>query len=353
MNDVAVEISKLYKQFNGTVAAVSDLNLTTYAGEILALLGPSGCGKTTALRLVAGFEHPDSGLIKINDEIMAAEGVFFPPEKRGVGMVFQEYALFPHLTVSENISFGLHKHTEKDKKTSVTTMLELVGLPEMGNRYPHELSGGQRQRIALARAMAPKPFLLLLDEPFSNLDADLRVQMREDVRVILKGLNTTAIFVTHDQEEALFMGDRVAVLNHGQVEQIGTPEEIFHAPETRFVAEFLGGSDFLPGTISSTGIETEVGLIEQPVNLPVGTQVEIVVRADDVTFKPARNGKSLVLARNFLGVHNQYRLCLPSGYLLHALGPHTNQILPGTPVEVKIAPDHPLMVFPVADLSNS
>jgi len=346
MTDIAVQITQLYKHFNSTVAVIRALVLSAYSGEILALLGPSGCGKTTALRLIAGFEVPDHGSIKIMDKVIADNTLFIPPEKRGIGMVFQEYALFPHLTSFENISFGLHNKNAKEKTDIVMAMLELVGLPDMDQRYPHELSGGQRQRIALARALAPKPFLVLLDEPFSNLDADLRIQMREEVRGILKRFGSTAIFVTHDQEEALYMGDRVAVMNNGQVEQIGTPEEIFLSPQTRFVAEFLGGTDFLPGVVFPSGIQTELGLIEQPVSFPVGTEVEVAVRADDVSFEEAKDQNSIVHFRHFLGMQNQYRLRLPSGYLLNALGAHTCQIMPGTGVKVKITPGHPLTVFP-------
>lgn len=345
MNETAVSISQLSKHFNGTFAAVHALDLEIRHGETLALLGPSGCGKTTTLRLIAGFERPDRGSITIIDNVVADEENFVPPEKRGVGMVFQEYALFPHLSVIDNVAFGLRGASKEKRDKTALSNLKLVGLEELAERYPHELSGGQRQRIALARALAPRPLLILLDEPFSNMDADLRTQLREDVRVILKGIKATAVFVTHDQEEAMYMGDRIAVMNQGRIEQIGTPEKIFHAPANRFVAEFMGSTDFLPGIVRNEGIETELGLIPQEIDLPAGTAVELALRADDVTFKPQPGSKSIVLGRQFRGALNLFRLRLPSGRLLHAFENHTNQTRPGMPVEIEIDPGHPLAIF--------
>jgi len=342
MKDYAVNGEGLTKKF-GDVAAVENLNITVKPGEILAVVGPSGCGKTTALRLIAGFERPDAGRITLGENIVADERTHVPPEKRGVGMVFQEYALFPHLTVFDNVSFGLDGGAHREAGT--TSMLKLVGLEDFAERFPHELSGGQRQRVALARALAPRPILVLLDEPFSNLDADLRLRMREEVRVILRGINATAIFVTHDQEEALFMGDRLAVMHEGEIVQVGTPEEIFHKPATRFVAEFMGKTDFLPGEVVAKGIETEIGLISQKMDLALGTQVELAVRADDIAFEPDKNSKTLVLARHFQGAMNLYRLRLPSGRLLHAYKPHTDIISPRTTVRIWAEPGHPLACF--------
>lgn len=342
MPEFAVEGVGLHKKY-GQVTAINNLNLSVKPGEILAMVGPSGCGKTTVLRLIAGFEKPDGGRITLGGNVVADERKFVPPEKRGVGMVFQEYALFPHLTVYENVSFGINgqPHVEID----TISKLKLVGLENVAERYPHELSGGQRQRVALARALAPHPILVLLDEPFSNLDADRRLRMREEVRVILKGINATAIFVTHDQEEALYMGDSLAVMQHGEIVQVGTPEEIFHQPATRFVAEFMGNTDFLPGKVVKKGIETELGLIPQVVDLPTGTDVEIALRADDVAFEPDPDSKSLVLARQFQGAMNLYRLRLPSGRLLHAYQPHAHIIPPRTRVRVWADPGHALACF--------
>lgn len=345
MEPLAVRLEGLGKKF-GLNPAVEDLNLGVEKGQILALLGPSGCGKTTVLRLIAGFERPDSGSIYLNERLVTGDHTFLPPEDRGVGMVFQDYALFPHLSVIKNVAFGL-KGGEKGKSSqAVVSILNLVGLAERANDYPHELSGGGRQRVALARALLPQPILILLDEPLSNLDADLRLKMREDLRVILRARNATAIFVTHDQEEALYIGDRVAVMNQGALEQVGTPEQVFHQPATRFVAEFMGSSDFLPGTVALGGIDTEIGHIPQAMDAHNGAVGELVFRPDDVRFEPDAASKSIILARHFRGALNLYRLRLPSGRLLHAYASHSFIYSPGTPVRVWAEPGHPLAWFP-------
>ncbi|MBI4314299.1 MAG: ABC transporter ATP-binding protein [Chloroflexi bacterium] len=344
----ALELEGVTKQYApGTPPAVADVSLSVAKGEILALIGPSGCGKTSTLRLIAGFERPDSGTVVIGGRVAANGRAWIPPERRGVGMVFQDYALFPHLTVAENTGFGLDELSRDKRQPEVDHLLQLVGLEKFGRRYPHELSGGERQRVALARALAPKPVVVLLDEPFSNLDTDRRAEMREQVRAILTMLSATAIFVTHDHEEALFMGDRVAVLNNGRLEQIGAPENIFHSPASHFVAEFMGHTDFLPGRVVSNGIEMEIGLLPQRVDLPEGTAVEIAFRADDVSLTPDRTASARVLARHFKGAVNLYRVRLPSGQLIHSLQPHTLQMAPGTAVRVWAAPGHALACYPV------
>jgi iron(III) transport system ATP-binding protein len=344
MESYAVKCIQLTKKF-GSNFGVQDLSMSVRAGEILALVGPSGCGKTSTLRLIAGFERPDHGNISLAGRIVSGDRRPVPPEKRGVGMVFQDYALFPHLSVFENVAFGLHECSSEQRKNRVMEMLELIGLADLGNRYPHQLSGGERQRVALARALAPQPVVLLLDEPFSNLDADLRLRMREEIRAVLKNINATAVFVTHDQEEALFMGDRLAVMNQGHLEQIGTPERVFQHPETRFVAEFMGQTDFIPGEVRAEGILTEIGLLPQLVNLPPGENVELAARADDITFDAHALGKSVVIGRQFKGALNIYRLKLPSGRVVHAFQPHTCVIPVGTSVDVYADPGHALACF--------
>lgn len=341
-----LEVRNLVKQFHGTQqSAVNNISFELSAAEILALVGPSGCGKTTTLRIIAGLERPDSGFVRLNDRVVVSESVFIPPEKRGVGMVFQDHALFPHLTVSENIAFGLRGQSPAQVRQTVGDMLHLVGLLPLAKRYPHALSGGERQRVALARALAPRPVLVLMDEPFSSLDADLRMEMREHVRRILKSMQATVVFVTHDQEEALYMGDRLAVLQSGHLEQIGTPEEIFHESNTRFVAEFMGDSDFLKGKVARGGIQTEIGLLTEIVDLPVSTPVEVAVRADDIDFHVDGSGNSLIVERFFRGAFNIYRLRLDSGQILHASTDHTRIYPVGARVHAFMSAEHPLTVF--------
>jgi len=298
--------------------AVDGLTLTVAQGEILALLGPSGCGKTTTLRLIAGFEAPDSGRVVMRGETMAGPGSWIPPERRGIGIVFQDYALFPHLTVAENVGFGLQHLGRSGRPPRSRQILELVGLETFASRYPHELSGGQQQRVALARALAPAPALILLDEPFSNLDADLRAQMREEVERILRNTGTTGIFVTHDQEEAFTLADRVGVLNEGRLEQLDAPETIYHHPATLFVAEFVGAADFLPGLVTPYGIVTELGVFADTEARRLGKKVKVMLRPDDVTFVPSSVGDGTIVRRDFRGSENLYCIRLPSGQRVHS-----------------------------------
>jgi iron(III) transport system ATP-binding protein len=342
MSKIAIECHGITKQFNGTLAT-NDLDLSVQQGDILAVVGPSGCGKTTLLRLIAGFENPDAGEIFIQEQKVAERSWSMPPEQRGVGMVFQESALFPHLTVRQNVSFGLNG--QSDKVSIVQKELERVGLLRYENRYPHQLSGGERQRVALARALAPKPVLILLDEPFSNLDAELREVMREEVRDILKSTGTTTLFVTHDQEEALFMGDQLAVFNQGRVEQTGYPEEIFQCPATRFVADFMGQTNFLPANTTSEGLSSEVGFIYQRIPGRVGENIDLVLRPDDVAFKANEAGLAVIDARIYKGDRYIYRLRLPSGHILHSAKCHTYKFPVGSRVDVFINPGHDLAWF--------
>jgi len=341
MNPVFCErVSKSY----GAVSALHDFSLSVRPGEILALLGPSGCGKTTVLRLIAGFEQPDSGQIAVGERIIAGPGVYVPPEARQVGMVFQHYALFPHLSVADNIAYGLRG---KQRRPQVREMLEIVGLSGLGARMPHELSGGQQQRVALARALAPRPAVLLLDEPFSNLDADLRATMRAQVREILKRVGTTALFVTHDQEEALCIGDRVAVMNAGRLEQAAEPQMLYLAPATRFVAEFIGQASFLPASVTGAGLDTELGFVPQPVGGQHGALVEAVVRPDDLALRSDPAGNASIAGRAFRGGQYLYDVALDSQRTVRCACNHVHDFPIGSRVRVALSPGHPLAWFPI------
>lgn len=334
--------------FYGSTVAVKDLTLEVKKGEILVVLGPSGCGKTSCLRLAAGLERPAKGKIFIAGRQVAGNGIWVPPEKRGVGIVFQDYALFPHLTVAENIAFGLKKASREQKLDRIEEILSLVGLQDLGQRYPHQLSGGQQQRVALGRSLAPQPQLLLMDEPFSNLDTDLRIHVREEVRHILKSTVSTALFVTHDQEEAFSIGDRLAVLNGGRLEQHDRPEVLFHEPLTRFVADFVGHADFIPGIVKGAQIQTELGFFPLPRSreeLREGIAVEIMVRPDHIHLSSSPEGPGLIVEKRFLGSFNQYDIRLPSGNALHAYSSSSVFYAEGTRVNIKLE-EEDLIVFP-------
>lgn len=271
-----LEIAHLSKSYQG-MSVLLDVSLSVRAGQIMALLGPSGCGKTTTLRLIAGFEWLDGGTIAINGRVVASEAERVPAEERRVGMVFQEYALFPHLSVVDNIAFGL-KGSQREKQARVTEMLALVALPDVGQRMPYELSGGQQQRIALARALAPQPAILLLDEPFSNLDAALRGQVRAEVRSILKQSGITCVFVTHDQEEAFSLADEVAVMLAGRIAQVATPQHLYRQPATQEVAAFVGEANFLPGEANGEIVECVLGRL--PLDKPARGSVTVLIRPE-------------------------------------------------------------------------
>jgi iron(III) transport system ATP-binding protein len=329
-----LELRRVGKRFaDDRPPAVDDLSVSLEAGRILALLGPSGCGKTTTLRLIAGFEAPDAGEIALGGRLVARAGDGgVPPEERSVGVVFQDYALFPHLNVEANVAFGVSRLPRAQRRARVARMLELVGLEALASRYPHELSGGQQQRVATARALAPAPTLLLLDEPFSNLDADLRAQMRDEVQRLLRATGTTAIFVTHDQEEAFTIADEVGVLNQGRLEQLDAPETIYHHPATPFVAEFVGAADFLPGLVTPQGIVTEIGVFGNVEGREPGEKVRVMIRPDDVTFVPDAAGEAILLQRYFRGSENLYCLGLPSGHRVHSSQPSSAAFATGSRV---------------------
>lgn len=294
---------------------VNQLNLTLNDGDIACLLGSSGCGKTTVLRAIAGFHGLQGGEIWLADKKLSDSHTVIAPEHRQIGMVFQDYALFPHLSVRDNVVFGLHKLSKSAQNATCDEMLSLVKLDALSDRFPHELSGGQQQRVALARALAAKPSLLLLDEPFSNLDVDLRRTLALEVRSILKQQKITAIMVTHDQEEAFAFADVMGVMNEGKLHQWDTPYNLYHQPNSRFVASFVGQGVFLPGRINDQHVETELGNLAKnlPINEPDNGEIDILVRPDDVIHDQQSSITGEVCGKVFAGTSTLYTLKLNSG----------------------------------------
>jgi iron(III) transport system ATP-binding protein len=341
----ALVCAGLRKRFGDTVA-VAGVDLEVPRGSLTALLGPSGCGKTTVLRMVAGLLDPDAGRIEIDGRTVVGEGPALPPERRRIGMVFQDYALFPHLSVARNVAYGLTGRSRTERRRRVAEVLDLVGLSDVGDRLPTALSGGQQQRVALARALAPEPELILLDEPFSNLDAALRATVREDVRAILREAQATAVFVTHDQEEALSLADRVAVMEAGEVHQVADPQTLYTDPATRFVAEFVGEADVVPGTRAGRYlVDTPVGRLAtaRPVD---DAEVAVVIRPEALRLRAAEDGTGIVVAISYFGHDQLVQVGLPGGQHLRARrGPHLD-LERGQRVRVVI--DGPVVVFPAA-----
>ncbi|OPJ56290.1 ABC transporter ATP-binding protein [Alkalithermobacter paradoxus] len=290
-------ISKKYK--DEKKFAVSNMDAQIENGEIITLLGPSGCGKTTTLRMIAGFEKPQSGSIYFGDEAIVDEDLFIPPQNRGVGMVFQDYALFPHLTVEENIGFGIKK--DKDYKDKINKVLYLVKLNGFEKKYPSELSGGQQQRVALARALVRSPKVILFDEPFSNLDTDLRTNMRNEIVSIIRKTKSTAIFVTHDQKEAMAISDRVIVMNNGFVEQIGTPKEIFEKPKNKFVAEFIGFSNIFKGEVNDNVVSSDFGDISIENEENFSKDVQFSIKPSGISIHDEGNLSGIVKSTSYFG----------------------------------------------------
>jgi iron(III) transport system ATP-binding protein len=351
--ETVLSIDGVSKEY-GREKAVEKLSLSVKDGELLTLLGPSGCGKTTTLRMIAGLEAPSAGSITIAGETVAdgENGAFNKPEERDVGIVFQDYALFPHLNVAENIAFGLDELDDDETDARVAELLELVDLQAHDEKMPNQLSGGQQQRVALARSLAPEPDLLLLDEPFSNLDVRLRVEMREEVRRILKRAGVTAISVTHDQEEALSISDRVAIMNDGAIAQVGNPGEVFENPESRFVASFLGQASFLSARVTNR-LETGLGsfdpeLLNGPIEAYDGAMIDVLVRPDDLQAMPSTESKAdgYVVHRQYNGPNFIYRVELHSGDVVHCMHNHVETFEAGQPVEVDLAADHELAWYP-------
>jgi len=306
--------------------ALHNFELEASGSMVVSLLGPSGCGKTTALRMIAGFEKPDSGSVTIGGDMVAGPDVFVPPEQRRVGMVFQDYALFPHMTVAQNVGYGAHD-------AGVARALALVGLEQYRTRMPHQLSGGEQQRVALARALAPGPTAVLLDEPFSNLDATLRDRLRREVRTILKGAGTTTIFVTHDQEDAFAMADVVAVMRDGAVLQVASAVELYRNPVSPWVAGFVGESDVFTGTAAMGSVETALGTF--PHASPLRGKVLVMVRPEWVHPSPALDGAAVVVEQEFFG-HDQLLVLELDGTRLRSRVGHVPGLGIGDRVDVGI-----------------
>jgi iron(III) transport system ATP-binding protein len=353
---VILQLQGVTKGFSQTPPAVDTVTLTLQAGELLGLLGPSGCGKTTLLRLIAGFEHPQAGTVELAGRVVAGPQVWVAPEQRSIGMVFQDFALFPHLTVAQNVAFGLRRLGKKQAaqiQERVAAAIALVGLEGLEARYPHELSGGQQQRVALARALAPRPALILLDEPLSNLDAQVRLYLREEVRKILKATGISGVFVTHDQEEALAVSDRVAIMRQGRLEQVGTPEEIYRSPASRFVAGFVTQANFLPAQRQGQFWETEVGYFQLSTDSELAPAQpdtgELMIRQEDLILEPDADATVVVRDRHFLGREYCYCLLTTSGQELHARMTVETDLPVGARVQLS-APKQALRIFPTSSL---
>jgi iron(III) transport system ATP-binding protein len=337
-----LEASGLQHGYNGH-RVLSDFSLALARGQIGCVLGPSGCGKTTALRCIAGFEKIAAGRIAVNGEEMSRPGHTVPPEQRRIGMVFQDYALFPHLTVGENVGFGLRQLDATARERRVGELLAVIGMRRAAERYPHELSGGQQQRVALARALAPQPELLLLDEPFSNLDIDLRERLGLEVREILKQQGMTAILVTHDQHDAFAIADEIGIMRNGRIEQWGTPYDLYHKPGNRFVADFVGQGAFLPGTVLADGrIQLELGAFPGQLagDWPQGTAVDVLLRPDDILHDDASPLQARVLHKAFRGAEFLYSLELPGGGRVLSLVPSHHNHAIGEKIGIRLEIDH-------------
>ncbi|MBX3071522.1 MAG: ABC transporter ATP-binding protein [Thermomicrobiales bacterium] len=328
-----LQITGLEKRYRN-VPVVDTIDLAVHQGEVLSILGPSGCGKTTTLRLIAGFEEPDRGSIEIGGQLMSRPGRCEPPEKRRVGMVFQDGVLFPHMSVGDNVGFGVESSQRRER---VAWALEVVGLGGLASRMPYELSGGQQQRVSLARALAPNPSIILLDEPFASLDAALRTRLRTDVRQILAAVSATVIWVTHDQEEALSLSDRVAVMFNGVIVQDAAPEELYHRPVSRDVGMFVGDAQFLPGSASGRRVTCELG--DLPTYTAAEGEVDVMIRPEALRLTPAGPDvvpNAVVTDRLFFGHDQLLRIELASGTTLNARLGSYGGIRPGDRVRVSL-----------------
>jgi iron(III) transport system ATP-binding protein len=333
MADIVIELKRVSKRY-GDTPAVQDVSFASERGKLLSLLGASGCGKTTTLRLIAGIEVPDAGEIWLNGQRVADGPRIIPPERRRVGMVFQDYALFPHLTVADNIAFPITGQTGPQRQARVSALLDMAGLAGLGPRYPHELSGGQQQRVALARALAANPSVVLLDEPFSNLDAALRRVMREDLRSILQRAGATAIFVTHDQEEALSISDVVAVMMRGRIAQLGAPHEVYLRPVSREVAAFVGDANFLRGVADGDVAECTLGQVRLMTR--AHGPIELMIRPEALRLTPDAQANARIEKLTFYGHDQLARVRLQDGACVDARIKPLPGIAVGQPVSIAI-----------------
>ncbi|HEU4514100.1 MAG TPA: ABC transporter ATP-binding protein [Nocardioidaceae bacterium] len=334
----ALVLEGVTKRYGSTVA-VDSIDLIAAPGELVTLIGPSGCGKSTTLRLVAGLDRPDGGTIRIAGDVVADGRHFQEPEHRRVGLVFQDHALFPHLTVAQNVAFGLNKMGRAERTARVGEVLDLVRLSHLAGRYPHELSGGEQQRVALARALAPRPAVVLMDEPFSSLDESLRAQVRADTVAVLRETGTTGMLVTHDQTEALSIGDRVIVMKGGHVEQADTPERVFEQPATRFVASFMGDADFLPAHVHDALLTCEIGVVSTiPGWAACDVDVDVVLRPHEVALTLDPGSPAHVVAVEYHGAFVLHTVELASGQRVRSWQPHAVRHPVGTAVAVTVVP---------------
>ena len=340
-----LEIKNMRCGYDGETV-VEDLSLTLRDNTLNCLLGPSGCGKTTVLRAIAGFEPIGHGEIALGGAVISRPGYTLPPERRGIGMVFQDYALFPHLSVADNVGFGLRGFGKARRRETAVNMLELVGLEGHARRYPHELSGGEQQRVAVARALAPNPPLLLMDEPFSNLDIDLRERLALEVREILKQRRATALFVTHDQAEAFVMGRHIAVMNEGRMMQWDIPYTLYHEPANRFVADFIGQGRLIDGVlISHESVRTTLGPLSgnRSYEWPKDTRVDVLLRPDDVLMNVEDGVECVITDRHFRGAQIMYTLRAPDGAELLSLVPSHLDMNVGQKTKVGVDAEHLVM----------
>ena len=314
MNNTLLSCRNITKSFGDDIA-IKNLSLDLNNGEILSVLGPSGCGKTTLLRLIAGLEMPDAGSLTLENRPIFDNKINIPTHKRGMGMVFQEYALFPHLTVNQNILFGIRNLVKQERTERLKSLLDLTRLGHLVSRFPHELSGGEQQRVALARTLAPAPSLLLMDEPFSNLDSSLRSSVRLEILDILRDTETSTIFVTHDREEAFSISDKVAVIFNGRLHQVDTPDKIYFWPTTHEVATIGGLCDFVEGTVRKGIVDTQVGSLpyRKTGELQDGTKEIVAIRPNDLQMSASPDGKHRVIRKEFRGDDTIFWVRSPNG----------------------------------------